>query len=312
MARILMTGASSFTGFWFARELAQAGHHVSATFRGHADDYVDIRAMRVGQLRGVVEPLWQMEFGDDRFLAVVSSQDFDLILLHGSEMSNYRSWDFDALEASRRNTRSGREVLRALASRGCQRIVHTGSVFEPYEGVGDSNRAFNPYGLSKHLTFEWFRMEAERLGLSTGKFIIPNPFGPYEEFRFTSYLAREWAQAKLPTVGTPAYVRDNIHVSLLALAYRDFCIQLPQEAGLYRCAPAGYAESQGSFAHRMAREIGRRTGWPCAVEEAFQSDFPEPLFRVNAQIIGHRHTDWSEDEAWNQLAAYYQQTFLNT
>ena len=30
--RILFTGASSFTGYWFIRELVAAGHRVIATF----------------------------------------------------------------------------------------------------------------------------------------------------------------------------------------------------------------------------------------------------------------------------------------
>ncbi len=30
--KILFTGASSFTGFWFAKELAAAGHEVFAVF----------------------------------------------------------------------------------------------------------------------------------------------------------------------------------------------------------------------------------------------------------------------------------------
>ena len=31
--KILFTGASSFTGYWFIRELAAAGHEVTAIFR---------------------------------------------------------------------------------------------------------------------------------------------------------------------------------------------------------------------------------------------------------------------------------------
>ena len=59
-------------------------------------------------------------------------------------------------------------VLAAAAQRGCARFVVTGSVFEPYEGVGDpGHRALNPYGLSKHLSFEILRMEAAIQGCST-------------------------------------------------------------------------------------------------------------------------------------------------
>jgi len=158
---------------------------------------------------------------------------------------------------------------------------------------------------AKHLSFELFRIEAERLGLSLGKFVIPNPFGPGEEMRFTSYLAKEWAAGRTPTVATPVYIRDNIHVSLLALAYRCLCESLPQGPGFTRSAPSGYVESQGAFAHRVGREIGARTGRSCAIAEADQKDFPEPIFRTNAQA----HPEWSEPAAWDALTEYYQSAF---
>lgn len=304
--RILLTGASSFTGSWFARELAGAGHEVLAAFRGAPEDYQGVRGARVMRVRDQIEPLWGMEFGDERFLDAVLGRDLDLVLHHAAEMTDYRSWDFDALGATARNTRSGRRLLEGLAGRGCRKLILTGSVFEPYEGVGDAGaRAFSPYGLSKHLTFEWWRLEAERLGLSLGKFVIPNPFGPQEEFRFTSYLAKEWAAGRRPVVGTPVYVRDNIHVSLLARAYLRACETLPDAPGLTRAAPSGYVESQGAFARRVAREIGARTGWACEVGEADQTDFSEPLFRVNASLAAQAEPAWSEARAWDALAQYY-------
>lgn len=303
--RILLTGASSFTGSWFARELARDGHHVVAVFRGTASSYDGVRGSRVKALDGIVEPVWEAEFGSDRFLDA-ADQDFDLFLHHAAEMMDYRSWDFDALQATAKNTRSGRKLLSRLAERGCKRVMLTGSVFEPYEGVGDAGqRAFNPYGLSKHLTFEWFRLEAERLGLSLGKFVIPNPFGPQEEFRFTSYLAKEWAAGRRPSVGTPVYVRDNIHVSLLAQAYRTACATLPEAPGLIRFAPSGYIESQGAFARRVAREIGARTKWVCEIDEANQTSFPEPLIRTNSVLAAPSEPSWSEAVAWDALAEYY-------
>jgi UDP-glucose 4-epimerase len=308
--RIFLTGASSFTGSWFAKELAGAGHEIVAAFRSARGDYGGVRGERVKAVAKIADPLWGVEFGDDRFLEAAGAEKIDLFLHHAAEMANYRSWDFDALAAAAKNARSARRLLARLAERGCRKLILTGSVFEPYEGVGDAaRRAFNPYGLSKHLTFELFRIEAERIGLSLGKFVVPNPFGPREEVRFTSYLAKEWAAGRTPTVATPAYVRDNIHVSLLSLAYRRFCETLPDRAGVVRMGPSGYIESQGAFARRVAREIGARTGWTCEISEARQQQFPEPLIRANDDLAAQAHPEWDEGSAWEELADYYQMSF---
>ena len=55
--KILFTGGSSFTGFWFIRELAAAGHEVTAIFRKRAEDYADeIRRQRVRSPAGFAVP----------------------------------------------------------------------------------------------------------------------------------------------------------------------------------------------------------------------------------------------------------------
>jgi nucleoside-diphosphate-sugar epimerase len=66
-------------------------------------------------------------------------------------------------------------------------------VFEANEGLGSAPlRAFSPYGLSKGLTAAAAAFYADREGFTFEKFVIPNPFGPYEEPRFTAYLMKTW------------------------------------------------------------------------------------------------------------------------
>ena len=55
--RILFTGGSSFTGYWFIKELAAAGHEVTATFQRQLDEYPDEpRRHRVGALTSDLPP----------------------------------------------------------------------------------------------------------------------------------------------------------------------------------------------------------------------------------------------------------------
>ena len=45
--KVLFTGASSFSGFWFVQALAKYGHEVVAVFQRQAHDYEGLRAHRV-------------------------------------------------------------------------------------------------------------------------------------------------------------------------------------------------------------------------------------------------------------------------
>ena len=217
-------------------------------------------------------------------------------------MRDYKSPDFDAIAALDNNTHNAREVCRRLVENGCHRLVATGSVFECNEGEGESPlRAFSPYGLSKALSWQVLQHYAGEQGLAIGKFVIPNPFGPFEEPRFTAYLIRTWAAGETAGVATPAYVRDNIHVSLLAHAYARF-VDTPDASYL---APRGYVETQGEFAQRFATEMRPRLGLDCLLELADQTEFPEPKHRVNTDEVDAEALGWDETGSWDELGAYY-------
>lgn len=304
--RVLFTGASSFTGMWFAEALAARGHRVVAVGRRGETAYSGLRAERLARVSSQCETLWAASFGSPRFLKIIAeSGPFDVLCHHGAEAAGYRDPDFDAIAATETNTHALPAVLEALKGGACRRIVLTGSIFEAGEGAGSEPlRAFNGYGLSKTLTAQIFAFYAEHAGLALGKFVIPNPFGPYEEPRFTDYLIRSWCDGKTALVGTPRYVRDNIHVSLLAETYCEFVEALP-ETGFHTINPSGYAESQGAFAGRFAREIGARLHLKTPLEEARQKIFDEPTIRINTDVAHRIEHDWNEGTAWDQLAGYY-------
>lgn len=310
--KILFTGASSFTGMWFARALAAAGHQVAATLTRPRAQYEGLRLARLQALGSQVAFHESMRFGDDAFLRLLETQGpWDLLCHHAAEMNNYRSPDFDALQALASNANQLPRVLAAFQKAGGSGVVLTGSVFEADEGAGDEpRRAFSPYGLSKGLTWQSFRHYAETAGLRLGKFTIPNPFGPWEEPRFTTYLIRCWKNGQTPEVKTPDYVRDNIPADLLAACYVKFAeTLLKSPVTIARCNPSGYVESQGAFAERFAARLRERWKRECPVRLLAQTDFSEPRIRINTDSARAYVSDWDEARFWDATAAFYSQQY---
>lgn len=305
--RVLLTGGSSFTGLWFARSLSAKGHTVVAPLKG--SDYSGLRGRRVAELRQVAEVIEQCPFGSPRFLDLAVANSWDLLCQHAALTGDYRNPEFDVAAAVAENTHNLPAVLKAMLDRGLAGVLLTGSIFEPDEGAGSAPlRAFSPYGLSKGLTWHYHRFLSETMGFSLGKFVIPNPFGPFEEPRFCNYLIQSWFKGEVPTVRTPLYVRDNIHVNLMAAAYAAFAEQLPSRRGVTRLNPSFYVESQGAFANRFAMEMAPRLGVPCPVVLLDQKEFGEPMVRVNMDRIDGAAFAWSESSAWDAEAEFYRQT----
>jgi nucleoside-diphosphate-sugar epimerase len=250
------------------------------------------------------QPVHRCSFGDDRFLKLVEGGRFDLLCHHAAETADYRSPDFDPVAAVGRNTWRLRTVLDGFANTGGRSVVLTGSFFESDEGE-PRGEAFSPYGLSKALTYQTFRYYCAAAGVPLAKFVIPNPFGPLEDPRFTTHLVGAWFEGSTPQVRTPGYIRDNIHVSLLARAYAAFAARAAEDGDTRKVNPSGYRMSQGDFAAMFAREMGNRIMLPCPLDVLEQTDFREPLERVNTDVLDAVALGWSESVAWDELAEYY-------
>ena len=220
---------------------------------------------------------------------------------------NYRSPDFDVAAALAANTLNFRETLTRMGERGLRAVVATGSVFEPDEGAGPApRRAFSPYGLAKGLTFETLRYWGEVLGTPVSKFVIANPFGPFEEPRFVAQAVDVLGQGGTRR-GQDAELSARQHPCRSAGAgLRGFRRAGGRRQGLRSVfGPCGYMETQGAFAERLSRELGPRLGFDAGVDCRVQTDFNEPTARINTDIIDAAALGWREDGAWDALAGYY-------
>jgi UDP-glucose 4-epimerase len=301
--KILFTGASSLTGFWFVKNLAAAGHEIICPVTGDLENYAGIRRERVEQIKPLCRLVPQAPFGTDHFLKLAGAEKFDLLCHHAADVTNYKSADFDVLRALQNNTLNLPAILKVLQ---CP-VVLTGTFFENDEGAGDEpRRAFSPYGLSKGLTFQLFRHYCLAAGTPLGKFVIPNPFGPFEEPRFTAFLMKNWQAGKPVEVKTPDYLRDNIHTDLLALVYTKFATRAARaDTPSLKTNPSGYVEKQGEFARRVAREVKARLGWACELKLSKQEDFSEPLNRANTEHAAKLAPEWNEAKAWDAFVEFY-------
>jgi UDP-glucose 4-epimerase len=304
--RALLTGASSFSGYWFAAKLRAAGFEVMAPLRASLSSYEGLRAERVGKLAEAAHIIDDCSFGSPAFLDLVAKQKFDVLCHHAARVTDYRSLDFDVVAALSENTNNIRTILERMKSNGLKAVIYTGSVFEANEGAGNvPMRAFSPYGLSKGLTSMVARHWCQHFDIPFNKFLIANPFGPFEEPRFCSYLIKTWRGDQVAEVRTPDYLRDNIHVDLLALAYANFVKHAAGTTASQKFGPMGYTETQGAFTERFASAMRSRLGWKCGVRLLSQTDFSEPLARINTHPIDAAALGWSEATAWDSIAEYY-------
>lgn len=311
--RVLMTGASSFTGSWMARRLVEAGAVVTAARRGcHAEDGQRIRE-RSAMLARRVRQVDEAPFGSERFLDLIRDEGpFDLLCLHGATVGDHRAADFDVVRALRTDTHRIARVLERFAGRGGRAVLFTGSVFEADEGRGEAPQgAIGGYGLAKTLTWQVVRHAAEQCDLRLGKFVIPHPFGPMEKPGLTSMLAEAWLTGQVPTLNAPHLVRDHIHVDLLARAYARFAREIHGWTGrqlVHHAGPSGHVETVANFTTRFAQALGPLLGVPTRWSSA-PTESDQPRIRCNAEPAAGLHPEFDEARAFEELAIWYLQRF---
>ena len=221
MNRVLFTGLSSFTGYWFTEKLAEKGHKVVGCLSKNTSDYNSDQNERLNQANSNIRIEQNVSFGSESFLQLVSDFKPEVFSFHHAFVTGYKDPSFNVDNAISNNLNNYEEVIKRLAESGCKQIIMTRSIFEKGLGKTDVESDISPYGHSKRKTFEIFSQAVPK-DIKLRSFVICNPVGRYEGNNLTSYLIKCWIEGKPASLMQPKLVRDFVPIELLSNSYAQF------------------------------------------------------------------------------------------
>ena len=297
--RIALTGVSSFTGFHIASALRSAGHEVLGILTRSPEAYaVPLLQARLGLSNIKQEMLfYEAPFGSANFLSAIKNFTPQVFINHGAEIKGYRSPDFDAVAASMVSLLNADKVIQVLAKADCARVVHSGTVFEPIDGIA----ALSPYGQSKFMVSERLYELCESVGLSFSKVYIPNPIGSFEnEDRLIPIFVKQWRAGAVPHLSTPKIVWDHLPAPWLAKVYLD---ESELDEGTKKLSirrPSAFKIELGQFVERFvqhSQNLGLKRELSFTVGESLAAPVPrlntEPCAELCSDVaVNQFYSDW--------------------
>ena len=301
---VLLTGVSSFTGFWFAQKLYEEGYKVVCPLPRKENDYSDLKLQRLELLNRHVNLIYECPYGSAKFLNLCKDH-YDTLCLHGAYVMGYASGQFPLTQAISENLKSTEKVLESLFSKGCRRVVWTSSVFEDavtLNGTKSSKPSWYRYALSKYLSYVAISELCRSSSYELSRIVITNPFGPLEDKKlsyhlFNSFLNKE----KEFTIKTPYYVRDMIHVQNLAKIYSKI---IYSKECIPEIRPCEYSGSMISFAKIYKEEVSKRIKSDLIINSQ-KMQFDEPYALTNDQHITTILNEDNSEQYWDELCDYY-------
>lgn len=221
MSRVLFTGLSSFTGYWFTEKLAEKGHKVVGCLSKNMSDYNSGQKERLNQANSNIRLEQNASFGSENFLQIISDFKPEIFCFHHALVTGYKDPSFDIDNAISNNLNNYQEVIKRLTENGCKQIIMTRSIFEKGLGKSDLESDISAYGKSKRKTFEIFSQSVPK-DIKLRSFVICNPVGRYEGNNLTSYLIKCWIEGKPASLIQPKLVRDFVPIDLLSNSYVQF------------------------------------------------------------------------------------------
>jgi nucleoside-diphosphate-sugar epimerase len=291
---VVMTGASSFTGYWFCKSLIEEGYKVTCFFTQTKKNYSALKKERINLLYKYKKnfiPIFNAKMGSKKFLKSISSIKNFIFIHHGAYTIDYNSNKFDLLKAINDNNQNINLMFDIFKKNSVNKLIYTSTIFQG----GKKNKPENLYGLSKDITQQIFKYICETNKIKFKKFIIANPFGPFEEKRFLHYVLNSWKHKKTVEVKRPKDVVDYVQVQHLANQFVKFIKTNQTSFDLSQ-----FSNSNLYFLKKIKRMIIQKNPLECKIKH---KNIKCEFNRINSTKIKINKS--IEKKYWSEYFTYY-------
>ena len=245
--RVLVTGATGFTGGWLARHLVGAGDEVRALVRPASQD-------RAGRLRDVGVEVAVGDLRDPRSLEA-ACQGVELVY---HIAATFRTAGQPSTAYREVNVEGTRRLLHAAEAAGVRRVVHcsTGGVHGHIEDPPATEEA----PLAPGDIYQETKLEGERVARAFGEegaldVVVARPIGIYGpgDTRFLR-LYRGVARRRFPMLGDGAVFYHLTFIEDLVKGFR-LCGTVPEAAGKTYLLVGPRYTTLREYVHLVAREL---------------------------------------------------------
>lgn len=293
--KIGISGVTSFTGSWIAREFSRRGHTVFGLCSSCKDQYPGLIQARIQKLLANVELIENIKVETGQMAQWIGESQIEIWIHHHHYMKDFRkpNYDYSAFEKICIDPLS--DIFESLKKCKARGIIYSGSYFEPGEG-GEIRPPPTPYAASKLQVWN----ELQKSGLPVSKIVIPNPIGSFENpDRLIPQMIEAAKSNQVLEIQTPHFINDHLPVEILASEYVDAAERLKAKEQTIR-RPSGW--------------IGSNLDWVEFVNSEFIKKYFAKTLRLkisdNSSRLGFTNSVLEKKEIhWSKFFSNYHQPF---
>jgi len=282
MKNILFVGLTSFTGFYFVKDMCKNKKNkifCVLTKDKKKYDYLKKKRLNIISKNKNVKLISNVKFGDKKFLKLIKNIKFEIFCFHHAHTNNYNDDSkFNFRKSIRNNLNNVDKVFSIIPQNA--KIIITNTVFQKIDKK--KYKPLSNYGLSKTVSYEKMVELSKKYKIEYKSFFIPNPWGILEEKKLNYYLITNWLNKNKTEIKFPNYIRDNIFINKLSEEYNNLLYLRSKQKEFF---PSGYCSSNKVFIEALRKKFEKFFKIKTDVKYSLMTKTDQPLIRINGNKI---------------------------